>query len=308
MSSPRPAALPQPNPRAEASRRNGAKSRGPKTSEGKARSAQNAWKHGLCAQTLVALGDEDRAAFEALEAALVEELAPEGTLQWLLAGRIARAMWRLERAERIEGELFDHHAGFDGNLGLALIRDGRGGRAFETLLRYRGGASAELWRALRLLKALQAEGPAALEAPAARTPRTPKPERTPEPLGQPAAQSEAPVLERVAGCEPPASGRTPAPPALAARQRNEPKARRNPEVLAASTDANEPAGGPEARDHARPLSRRTWAWISAIRASRSLSKRLIRSWSALVPRPFPAPQTVISISTGTRLTASGVAA
>ena len=36
------AAVPMSNARAEASRRNGAKSRGPRTAEGKARSAQNA--------------------------------------------------------------------------------------------------------------------------------------------------------------------------------------------------------------------------------------------------------------------------
>jgi hypothetical protein len=41
--------------------------------------------------------------------------------------------------------------------GLALIRDGNGPRSFETLLRYRGAAMAEFWRALRTLKALQAE-------------------------------------------------------------------------------------------------------------------------------------------------------
>ena len=41
--------------------------------------------------------------------------------------------------------------------GLALIRDGNGTRSFETLLRYRGAAMAEFWRALKTLKALQAE-------------------------------------------------------------------------------------------------------------------------------------------------------
>jgi hypothetical protein len=45
----------------------------------------------------------------------------------------------------------------DGDLGLALIRDGNGARAFDTLLRYRGAAQAELFRTLRLLKALQVE-------------------------------------------------------------------------------------------------------------------------------------------------------
>jgi hypothetical protein len=65
-----------PSARAEASRKKGAKSRGPKTAEGKARSPQNALKHGLCARRFAVLGDEDLAAFDALEAALTAELAP----------------------------------------------------------------------------------------------------------------------------------------------------------------------------------------------------------------------------------------
>jgi hypothetical protein len=52
-----------PSARAEASRRNGAKSCGPKTPKGKARSAQNALKHGFRAQKHVVLPDEDGAAF-----------------------------------------------------------------------------------------------------------------------------------------------------------------------------------------------------------------------------------------------------
>jgi hypothetical protein len=146
--------------RAEASRKNGAKSRGPKTEQGKARSSRNPLRHGLCAEKHVVVDGESAEAFAAFEAALVADLAPEGALQALLAGRIARAAWRLERAERIEAELFarEMHGLFgDGDLGLALIRDGNGARAFDVLLRYRGAAQAEFARALRLLKALQVE-------------------------------------------------------------------------------------------------------------------------------------------------------
>ena len=151
------AAGPVSNARAEASRQNGAKSRGPKTPEGKARSAQNALKHGMRARKHLVLPDEDAAEFADLEAALVAELAPVGALQTVLARRVAVAAWRLARADRIEIELFEERRVASGGLGLALIRDGNGARSFETLLRYRGAAMAEFWRALRTLKALQAE-------------------------------------------------------------------------------------------------------------------------------------------------------
>jgi hypothetical protein len=179
------AAVPVSNARAEASRRNGARSRGPKTEEGKARSAQNALKHGLRAQKYLVLPEEDGAEFAALEAALLAELAPVGTLQTLLARRVAVAAWRLARADRLEAEVLEFRSYAGANAGLALIRDGNGTRSFETLLRYRGAAMAEFWRALKTLKALQAEQAreagqalgteAAMTAPplrpAARTPR-----------------------------------------------------------------------------------------------------------------------------------------
>jgi hypothetical protein len=143
--------------RAEASRRNGAKSSGPKTPEGKVRSAQNALRHGLRAQKYVVLPEEDGAEFAALEAALVDEFAPVGALQTVLARRVAVAAWRLARADRLEVELFEERGYSNASPGLALIRDGNGTRSFETLLRYRGAAMAEFWRALKTLKALQAE-------------------------------------------------------------------------------------------------------------------------------------------------------
>ena len=71
--------------------------------EGKARSSQNALKHGLWAQKYVVLPEEDVAEFEALEAAMIQGLAPVGAPQTVLARRVAMAAWRLARADSGEG-------------------------------------------------------------------------------------------------------------------------------------------------------------------------------------------------------------
>jgi hypothetical protein len=67
------AAVPVSTARAEASRRNGARSRGPRTPEGKARSSQNALKHGIRAQKFLVLPDEDAAESRRSRRRLVEE-------------------------------------------------------------------------------------------------------------------------------------------------------------------------------------------------------------------------------------------
>ena len=105
----------------------------------------------------VVLPQEDAVAFPALERAILAELAPEGVLQTLLARRVAVAAWRLERADRMEVEVFEFRSYEDAKAGLALIRDGNATRSFDTLMRYRSAAMAEFWRALKTLKALQAE-------------------------------------------------------------------------------------------------------------------------------------------------------
>jgi hypothetical protein len=178
--------------RAEASRRNGAKSKGPKTAAGKARSAQNALKHGLRAEKFVVVGDENPQEFVAFEAAMLDSLAPEDPLQTFLAGRVVRAAWRLERAEQIEAELFAREMeGLfdDGDLGLALIKDGNGARAFDTLLRYRRAAEAEFARALRMLDERKAE--ATRRASPARHLRAPRDaERGPISPNQPEAREQ----------------------------------------------------------------------------------------------------------------------
>jgi hypothetical protein len=211
--------------RAEASRKNGARSRGPKTAAGKARSAQNALRHGLRAEKYVVLADEDADEFGALEAALEDELAPAGALQRFLARRVACAAWRLMRAERLEVELFAERRAHQGGLGLALIRDGNGSRSFETLLRYRGAAQAELWRALRTLEALQAEARAPLAAGAEATVLAPAPLR--------AAASAALPPDRSAARE---------------EHPNQPEPRRNPGMRCRFDAPANPSEAPRASD------------------------------------------------------------
>jgi hypothetical protein len=243
--------------RAAASRKNGAKSRGPKTPEGKARASQNALKHGLRARRWVVLADESETEFKRLEAALIEELAPDGVLQSLLAQRVAAAAWRLGRAEQIETQLFTEHrvVGEGRRLGLAFIRDCNGARAFDTLLRYRGGTLAELWRALRTLKALQAEaaqapmrevagaGPAVLPA----TPTEPAGCRNPgAPPG--AAGPVAPPV-RPAAAAPAAAAPAPAVPSCLpaptpTARPDEPQSPRNPYDLGRDSGRTDPSGGP----------------------------------------------------------------
>jgi hypothetical protein len=223
------AAVPVSSARAAASRKNGARSRGPKTAEGKARSAQNALKHGLRAQKHVVLPEEDGGEFAALAAALVEELAPVGALQAVLAQRIAVAAWRLARADRIEAEILGHQRGRDGDLGLAVIRDANGAGALATLLRYRGNALAEFTRSLRALKALQAETRAHAGA---------------------TAEARAPAPAPVRLVRPATAAQHPDRPAARAKQPNEPERRRDPGERGRPGDRAHPGAAPRGRDPA----------------------------------------------------------
>jgi hypothetical protein len=158
------AAVPISNARAEASRKNGARSRGPRTEAGKARASQNALKHGLRAAKHLVLPAENPAAFRAIEAALLEELAPDGALQAVLARQIVWAVWRLGRVERMEAEVLVFRDRAERDLGIAATRDANTARALPTLVRYRAAAHAELLRSLRALEALQAKAAKAEQA------------------------------------------------------------------------------------------------------------------------------------------------
>jgi hypothetical protein len=229
--------------RAAASRANGAKSRGPRTAEGKARSAQNALKHGLSARKHVLLPDDSRAEFTALESALLEDLRPEGALQTLLAHRLIAAAWRLTRADRLEFGLLTGGDAFE-SPGRALVRGGRAAGAFATLVRYRGGAQAELFRTLKVLKALQAEAAGGELAPEAGVERTQRPEPRPgvAPVRAPAEGRPPSPLREVAakGVQDQAEPRTSVQARDAKATRNEPERPASGHQCATKATRNEP--------------------------------------------------------------------
>ena len=90
----------------QANRSNAQKSTGPRTAEGKAVAAQNAVRHGLLAKEVVVKG-EDPGEFEFYRQQMLEELAPAGPMESMLAQRIVGLSWRLRRAERMQAAAFD---------------------------------------------------------------------------------------------------------------------------------------------------------------------------------------------------------
>jgi hypothetical protein len=89
----------------QANRSNAQKSTGPRTPEGKATASHNAVKHGLLAEQVVIHG-EDPAEFDLYRAGMLEELAPVGTVESMLAERAVSLAWRLRRAERLQSAVF----------------------------------------------------------------------------------------------------------------------------------------------------------------------------------------------------------
>src|SRR5271165_7531549 len=91
-----------PEQRAEISRRNGAKSKGPVTDAGKERSKFNALKHGRYAATIILPGEEP-ADFERKLGGYVAYFDPLGDPEHDLVRTAAIKAWQLERSERSDG-------------------------------------------------------------------------------------------------------------------------------------------------------------------------------------------------------------
>ena len=91
----------------EASRLNGAKSRGPSSVEGKARSSRNGLKSGLYALNIVNTA-EDKEAFERLQAEYIERFQPMDVEERLCLDIIIRSEWEWRRLVDAETKLWDH--------------------------------------------------------------------------------------------------------------------------------------------------------------------------------------------------------
>jgi hypothetical protein len=129
-----------------ANRANAQFSTGPRSGEGKARSARNAIRHGLTSRQLIVREDE-RADFETLRDALVEELAPQGAVETVTFHELLHAAWNLHRFRRLEAESFT---------GIADPLCDAGSEAFlGRLARYQVRAQRAYYRALQELRTLQ---------------------------------------------------------------------------------------------------------------------------------------------------------
>jgi hypothetical protein len=90
----------------EASRANGRRSQGPVTPEGKARSSQNAYRHGLLAHTMV-LRTEDKEAFGQYLDQHLEHWKPFDDVELNLVEEMVGAAWRGRRAAGMQTMVYD---------------------------------------------------------------------------------------------------------------------------------------------------------------------------------------------------------
>ncbi|MBI5282538.1 MAG: hypothetical protein HY858_12715, partial [Candidatus Solibacter usitatus] len=123
--------------------------------DGKARTAQNARKHGFTAATLH-VSDDQRQEFETLQAGLVADTRPEGALENEIFRLLLIHAWNLRRIESFESQLIAETdpmaAGDDSNA-----------NKLDRFARYRRDLERSFYRALAELKKLQTQRAALLQ-------------------------------------------------------------------------------------------------------------------------------------------------
>ena len=179
--------LQMPKPRTEAqraaARANGAKSNGPTTEEGKAKSALNSVRHGLLAGTLV-LTTESQPKFLAVLNGYIDDYHPEGQTENDLVEEIAAAKWQQMRCwtlakalvditmDRMEQEIAAEFREIDSvtRTALAFAKDADQSAALALLNRYAARHGREWHRAVDKLRKIQKERREQSDAPTGHRP------------------------------------------------------------------------------------------------------------------------------------------
>ncbi len=158
--------------KSETARINGAKSRGPVTPEGKARSSANSRRHGLAAAAVLLEG-ESAEHFQLLLADYMDQFHPQTAVETDLVEVMAVARWRLRRILGIETQLLDLEMvrseeeidekldGMDHGDRLAFVfqKMSDTGHSLALLIRYEASINRSYDNALKQLRHLQANRP-----------------------------------------------------------------------------------------------------------------------------------------------------
>jgi len=187
--------------KSETARINGAKSHGPVTPEGRARSSRNSLRHGL-SSAIVVLPHENRDAFEALRESYMDDFEPANQSQHDLVETMVASRWRLNRlveteAKIIEKEMLLHDDDMEKEFAdmipvekLAWTIDHLANqtKSLQLLIRYEGSLNRSYERAYKQLQQMQKDRPpqqnepkpAPLVLPARQNEPKPEPESAPE--------------------------------------------------------------------------------------------------------------------------------
>jgi len=137
-------------------RANSQHSTGPRTEEGKARSSQNALRHGLLSRTPV-LRSEDQAAYEQHCRQFFDEHRPATPTETQLTQELADTSWRLNRVPALEAELLNraaHPANEEAAIAFDIV-DAH--RAISILSLHSARLSRQFQRALEQLRETQSD-------------------------------------------------------------------------------------------------------------------------------------------------------
>jgi hypothetical protein len=206
--------------KSETARINGAKSHGPVTPEGKARSSANSRRHGLAGASILIEGESNED-FDNLRADFLNRFQPQNAVETDLVDAMVIARWRLRRLLAIEAHLFDLETLYrkddiksrskqramqqEDRMAFIFQKLGDEGKSLSLVLRYEATLNRSYSNALKQLLQLQStRPPAPPKAPLGsfRNSETPSsyeiPARTDTPKGpsaSPFREIEAPNLQ-----------------------------------------------------------------------------------------------------------------